>query len=147
MTLRRAPRMSASAASDEFVGNTPDSRGESCIRPGRRKGEHEVRPYHHRSSFPKRSLNSALVITRRRSSQLASALLSQIEASGTIVVPVTEDDQAHARALLERHRDKLYSLTDALSFVVMERLGITRVFTFDHNFEHYGFTILTPDRG
>lgn len=27
----------------------------------------------------------------------------------------------------------------------MERLGITRAFTFDRHFEQYGFTVLTPD--
>jgi len=34
-------------------------------------------------------------------------------------------------------------LTDAMSFAVMERLGITQVFTFNRNFAQYGVTALT----
>ena len=35
-------------------------------------------------------------------------------------------------------------LTDATSFVVMERLRISSAFTFDRNFAQYGFTPLQP---
>jgi predicted nucleic acid-binding protein len=35
-------------------------------------------------------------------------------------------------------------LTDASSFAIMDRLGITRAFTFDANFSQYGLTVLTP---
>lgn len=86
----------------------------------------------------------ALVISRRRNSQLALALLRNIEAGSTTVIPVTSDDQAQARIILAQHQDKLYSLTDALSFVVMERLSISRVFTFDHNFEQHRFELVAP---
>jgi predicted nucleic acid-binding protein len=81
----------------------------------------------------------ALVITRRRNPQLALALLTRIESGATTVAPVTSHDHAQARAILGQRQDKLYSLTDALSFAVMERLGIFRVFTFDHNFKQHGF--------
>ena len=36
-------------------------------------------------------------------------------------------------------------MTDAISFAVMERLHITRAFTFDRHFAQYGFTVLSPD--
>jgi predicted nucleic acid-binding protein len=39
--------------------------------------------------------------------------------------------------------DKDFTLTDATSFAVMERLGITYAFTFDHPFTQYGFIALT----
>jgi len=39
------------------------------------------------------------------------------------------------------HQDKRYSLTDCLSFVVMNRLGITTAFTVDGHFEQAGFQI------
>ncbi len=46
-------------------------------------------------------------------------------------------------ALVRSHRDKTYSLCDALSFAIMERLGITEVIAFDRHFREYGqLTIL-----
>jgi len=42
---------------------------------------------------------------------------------------------------LARHQDKRFSLTDCLSFVVMERMGIATAFTVDHHFEQAGFQI------
>ena len=38
--------------------------------------------------------------------------------------------------------DKAWSLTDCISFVVMEELGIAEALTGDHHFEQAGFTIL-----
>lgn len=84
----------------------------------------------------------ALVITRRRHPNFALALITRIERSATTIVPVKDDDQAHARAILARRPDKLYPLTDALSFAVMERMGIGRVFTFDRNFAQHGFQLV-----
>ncbi len=86
----------------------------------------------------------ALIITRRRDPQLALAVLTHIEAGSATVIPVAADDHRRARALLARHQDKLYSLTDALSFVVIERLGIANALTFDRNFSQYGLMVLAP---
>jgi predicted nucleic acid-binding protein len=86
----------------------------------------------------------ALIVARRRNPRLALTLLTEIEAGATTIVSVDATDQAAARTILARHQDKLYSLTDALSFAVMDRLGMTRVFTFDHNFEQYGFQLVVP---
>lgn len=59
------------------------------------------------------------------------------------VVRVATTDEAHAIAILRSHQDKGYSLCDALSFVVMERLGIQEAIAFDRHFREYGkFTIL-----
>src|SRR5438477_88346 len=68
----------------------------------------------------------ALFITRRRNAPLAFAFLMELEASSTTIVPTAEADERRARAILAARQDRLYSLTDALSFAVMERLGITR---------------------
>jgi len=52
-------------------------------------------------------------------------------------------DEERAIALLRAHEDKSYSLCDALSFVVMERLRIKEAIAFDRHFRAYGrFTIL-----
>jgi uncharacterized protein len=40
--------------------------------------------------------------------------------------------------------DKEWSLTDCISFVVMQREGLTDVLTGDHHFEQAGFRILLP---
>ena len=42
----------------------------------------------------------------------------------------------------QRHSDKRYSLTDCISFVVMEREGLQHVLAFDRHFEQAGFTRL-----
>jgi predicted nucleic acid-binding protein len=41
-----------------------------------------------------------------------------------------------------QRQDKEWSLTDCISFVVMEERGITQALTYDHHFEQAGFTAL-----
>ncbi len=60
-----------------------------------------------------------------------------------IIIP-TPNDEAFARAIIYRYTDKTFSLTDAISFAVMERLGIATPFTFDSDFRQYGFMPATP---
>jgi predicted nucleic acid-binding protein len=43
-----------------------------------------------------------------------------------------------------RHEDKRYSLTDCISFVVMNERGLRRALTFDHHFAQAGFECV-PD--
>ena len=43
-------------------------------------------------------------------------------------------------AYFQRHQDKDYSLTDCISFLVMQKLGIRMAFTFDQHFVQAGFT-------
>jgi predicted nucleic acid-binding protein len=46
--------------------------------------------------------------------------------------------------LFYQYGDKDFSFTDAISFGVMERLGIHVAFTFDRHFRQYGFIPATP---
>jgi predicted nucleic acid-binding protein len=77
---------------------------------------------------------------------VAARFLQDIDASSTVIVRVRASDEARAKAIIYRYDDKTFSFNDALSFVVMERLGIQRVFTFDDDFTQYGFlTLNTAD--
>ena len=52
-------------------------------------------------------------------------------------------DQIEAVAILRKFADKTYSFADALSFVIMKRLEINQVVTFDRHFRQFGeFTII-----
>jgi predicted nucleic acid-binding protein len=57
---------------------------------------------------------------------------------------VTHQDQQGAFEVLRRQADKSYSLCDATSFVVMRRIGLRQVLTFDNHFQQFGeFEILS----
>ena len=73
----------------------------------------------------------------------ALRFLSDIDASTTTtIVRVSTADERRAREILRQYDDKNFSLTDCTSFAVMERLHIATAFTFDHNFNQYGLTVL-----
>jgi predicted nucleic acid-binding protein len=63
--------------------------------------------------------------------------LVQIEA-------ITHADQQQAFELLRSQTDKTYSLCDAISFVIIRRLGLKQVLSFDNHFRQFGeFEILS----
>jgi predicted nucleic acid-binding protein len=69
--------------------------------------------------------------------------LAEDQSQGLVIERVQPDDEINAISLVRAHTDKTYSLCDAVSFVVMERLGITEAIAFDRHFREYGrFTIL-----
>ncbi len=53
------------------------------------------------------------------------------------IVPVEPPDLDKALGILERYSDKDFSLTDAISFAVMERLGIKLALAVDRHFVEY----------
>jgi predicted nucleic acid-binding protein len=83
------------------------------------------------------------LLLNRLSQQIATRFLRDMEHSPTTLVWVTPADVARAKAIIYQYDDKDFSLTDAMSFAVMERLRIPTAFTFDHHFAQYGFTVLT----
>lgn len=58
---------------------------------------------------------------------------------------VSESDESQAREIVLSYQDKDFSYTDATSFAIMERLGISTVFAFDRHFEQYGFPPIRVD--
>jgi uncharacterized protein len=83
----------------------------------------------------------ALFLTRLGHDPAAN-FLRQLETTATVVLQVRLADQERARQLVLRYADKDFSLTDATSFLLMERLRIGSALTTDGNFAQYGFQML-----
>jgi predicted nucleic acid-binding protein len=52
---------------------------------------------------------------------------------------VTEKDEERAREILLAYTDKSFSYVDAMTFAVMERLGVKEALAFDEHFVQFGF--------
>jgi uncharacterized protein len=75
----------------------------------------------------------------------ALSLLDAIEHDPNVeVVLLSEALYARGRRLFRERPDKEWSLTDCISFVVMEERGITKALTTDHHFVQAGFQALLP---
>jgi uncharacterized protein len=62
------------------------------------------------------------------------------------VVPASNDWFTRRLRLYQERPDKEWSLTDCISFLVMQDLGIQEALTTDHHFEQAGFTALLKDQ-
>lgn len=61
----------------------------------------------------------------------------------TKLVQVTQIDETEAWKVFLKYKDKDFSFTDCISFVIMTRLNISKAFTFDCHFKQYGkFTVI-----
>lgn len=85
------------------------------------------------------------LILARSGRSLAIEILEEFDQTSDLIVRVAEVDEGRARQIVRRYDDKLFSLVDATSFAVMERLGITQAFTFDRHFVQFGFQALGLD--
>jgi len=73
----------------------------------------------------------------------AHLLLAHVRSTaGWEVVNATTELFEAGMQLHRERRDKSWSLTDCVSFVVMERRGITRALTSDHHFKQAGHEAL-----
>lgn len=89
-------------------------------------------------------LNELVALLTTRSRGLARPALieffNQIRLMAQVAIIHVDDlTWVEAWTLLERMKDKEWSLVDASSFVVMRRLGITEAFTSDHHYIQAGF--------
>ena len=57
---------------------------------------------------------------------------------------VKEEDVREAFTAFEKFFDKEWSFIDCVSYVVMDRLGIKKAFTFDHHFKQFGTVEVVP---
>ena len=78
-------------------------------------------------------------IDRQRAIDLIVALESDPKVR---IVPADETLVREGFALYRQRPDKDWSLTDCISFVVMQREHITEALTADHHFEQAGFVAL-----
>lgn len=58
------------------------------------------------------------------------------------VVPASHEAFAEGVERYRQRRDKSWSLTDCISFLVMQQRDLTEALTADHHFEQAGFTLL-----
>lgn len=84
------------------------------------------------------------LVLNRVNRETAAKLVTEIEEGNTVVVRVAARDENRARVIIRQFIDKDYSLIDAMSFAVMERLRIPHAFTFDRHFEQFGFSSVEP---
>ena len=57
---------------------------------------------------------------------------------GIRVHRLTESDELRGELIIRVHTSNKFSMTDATSFALMERLHIRNVLTFDRDFQAYG---------
>jgi uncharacterized protein len=92
-----------------------------------------------------RAETHALLLTRASHYVADRFLASLTTTPSNVLFRVTEADEQKALELIERYKDKDFSITDATSFAVMERLGIDHALSFDDDFRQYGVTVITPE--
>jgi hypothetical protein len=76
---------------------------------------------------------------RRRIAAFIESLKADPE---TRIVPASQELFERGLKFYDQRPDKEWSLTDCISFVVMNDKGLTDALTGDHHFEQAGFTIL-----
>ena len=87
-------------------------------------------------------IESHALLVSRLGAAIGRRFLLDIQQGGTVIVRVRAADEERAREIVFRYSDKGFSLADAISFVVMERLQIQQAFTFDQHFAQYGFSVV-----
>jgi predicted nucleic acid-binding protein len=87
---------------------------------------------------------SYTLIMSELGTRVALSFLRDIRRSAVTIERVSASDEQRAEEILNRYSDHTFSYTDATSFAVMERLGITAAFAFDGDFLEYHLTVIQP---
>lgn len=99
------------------------------------------------SNSPRRLVTNSYVLVevvtllnnRRRHSKAVELGNNLLSSRLFNVVHVNEELFYEAWRCFQKYKDKRYSLTDCVSFVLMKKLGITEALTFDKHFVQAGF--------
>jgi len=82
-------------------------------------------------------------LSKQRYRQAAVKLLDALEVDSTIeIIPLSEQLYKRASSLYRARPDKEWSLTDCISFVVMQERGLAEALTTDDHFQQAGFQVL-----
>jgi len=85
----------------------------------------------------------ALAVARRLPRQAALAFMAELQDNSLVeIVYVDEAMHWEALVLLQHRLDKMWTLCDAVSFLLMQQRGIVEALTTDFHFEQAGFTRL-----
>lgn len=88
-------------------------------------------------------LEIGAALARSKARLGAMSLIASLESSAFVeIIPLTEELSAQGWALFCERRDKEWSWTDCISFVVMHERGLRQSLTSDQHFEQAGFTAL-----
>lgn len=82
------------------------------------------------------------LILNRLDRDSAERFLDRLYAGSTHIIRATEGDERRAREIIHQQRDKEYSLVDAISFAVMERLHLRQAWSYDQHFSQFGVALV-----
>lgn len=91
-------------------------------------------------------LDELLTVLRRRKELQRAVAVGERLLSGAVarIEHVTPDDVKAAWEVFRTFHDKEWSFTDCVSLVVMQRLGVSSAFAFDHHFRQFGTVAVVP---
>ena len=86
----------------------------------------------------------ATLLGRKTNFNYSVRKMRRIYSSDIQIERPSEEDELNSNALgyFEKYTDQKISFTDCLSFVIMKKFAIKKVFTFDHHFSYAEFEII-----
>lgn len=86
------------------------------------------------------------LLLNRMNRAVAYAFVQRLYEGATTIVRVSRGDEQRAWDIVGRYEDKDFTLTDATSFAVMDRLRIEQALTLDAAFARYGLAIIALEQ-